>query len=152
MKIEGSFRVKAPTDRVWQYIRDPDQVAPCVPGCEKVEVTGPTTYAATVKVALGPIKTSFRVTVEVTTEEPPRFIASVTRGEEGGRASTLTAHNELRLEEVDPATTEVRYSSEVSIFGRLGKYGLGMMKKKAETIGADFARTFAARVEQGADA
>jgi carbon monoxide dehydrogenase subunit G len=43
--------------------------------------------------------------------------------------------------------TEVCYSSEVSVVGRLGKFGLGVMKKKAESLGRDFAATFKARVE-----
>jgi carbon monoxide dehydrogenase subunit G len=148
MKIEGSFRVQAPIDTVWRYITDPGEVAPCLPGCENVEVTGANTYRATIRVALGPIKTAFNVTVELTEQQPPHFAASVTRGEEGGKASTLTARNELRLRALDPGTTEVSYSSDVSLFGRLGKYGLGVMKKKAESLGQEFAQSFGARVTQ----
>jgi carbon monoxide dehydrogenase subunit G len=147
MKIEGSFRVAAPIETVWRHITDPDQVAPCLPGCDMVEVTGPNAYRATIRVALGPIKTSFNVYVELTEQQPPHFAASLTRGEEGGKASTLTAHNELRLRAVDGGATEVSYSSDVSLFGRLGKYGLGVMKKKAETLGREFAQAFSARVE-----
>ena len=68
-------------------------------------------------------------------------------GEEGGKASSLSAQSVLFLTEVDGGRTEVRYSSEASIFGRLGRYGLGMMKKKADAIGAEFAAAFAERVE-----
>jgi uncharacterized protein len=148
VKIEGSFNVRAPIERVWTLITDPDQVAPCLPGCEKVEVTGPNTYKASIKVALGPIKTTFDVIVELTEQQPPNFAASLTRGDEGGRASTLTARSELRLKAIDADNTEVSYSSDVSIFGRLGRYGLGMMKKKAEALGGDFAKAFGARAEQ----
>lgn len=152
MKIEDSFHVRAPIDKVWRFITDPDQVAPCLPGCEKVEVTGPNTYRASIRVALGPIKTTFQVNVELTEQQPPHFAASTTRGEEGGKASTLSARSELRLRAIDESSTEVHYSSDVSVFGRLGKYGLGMMKKRAETIGGEFAKAFSARVEQGAAA
>ena len=34
---------------------------------------------------------------------------------------------------------EVGHSGEVSVVGRLGKFGLGIMKKKAETLGREFA-------------
>ena len=147
MRVEDSFVVDAPIERVWAYITNPDEVAPCLPGCESVEVTGPKSYKASVKLAMGPIKTVFQVTVEVTAEEPPTFASSVTRGEEGGRASSLVAHNELRLATMADGKTEVRYASDVSIFGRLGKFGLGMMKKRAATTGSDFAKAFTARVE-----
>lgn len=148
VKIENSFNVRAPIDKVWQFITDPDQVAPCLPGCEKVEVTGPNTYRASIKVALGPIKTTFQVNVELVEQQPPTYAVSTTRGEEGGKASTLNARSELRLRAVDDNCTEVTYSSEVSVFGRLGKYGMGMMKKRAETLGGEFAKSFSARVEQ----
>ncbi len=150
MKIEDRFVVDAPLDQVWRLITDPDHVAPCVPGCESVEVTAPNAYRASIKVVMGPIKTTFNITVEVTGERPPTFWSSVTRGEEGGKASSLVAHSELNLRSIDVNSTEVRYVSEVSIFGRFGKFGLGMMKKRAESIGGEFAKAFAARVKQDA--
>ena len=48
---------------------------------------------------------------------------------------------------LDAATTEIAYSSEVSLVGRLGKFGLGIMKKKAKETGEAFARAFRARLE-----
>jgi hypothetical protein len=33
--------------------------------------------------------------------------------------------------------------------GRLGKFGLGVMKKKAESLGREFALAFKQKVEQG---
>ena len=149
MKIEETFSVAAPIDRVWQFITDPEQVAPCVPGCQSYEVLGPKEYKASVKVAVGPIKTTFNVTVELTTQDAPTFLASTTRGEEGSRASTVTAQNELRLVSTGDQSTEVSYLSEISVVGRLGKFGLGMMKKKAQQLGGEFGEQFRTRVEGG---
>ncbi len=147
MKIEESFTVQAPIDRVWEFITDPEQVGPCLPGCEEIEVLGPTTYKARIKVALGPIKTTFKVDVEVTEERPPEFAASVTRGEEGGKASRVSADSTLALKALDESQTEVTYASDVSVVGRLGKFGLGIMKKKAKSMGEEFAAKFRVRVE-----
>lgn len=149
MKIEETFVVAAPRQRVWDFITDPRQVGPCLPGCQGIEITGERTYKAAIKVAVGPIKTTFNVDVEWTEEDAPHFAASVTRGEEGGRASSVTAHNVLRLKAIDEAETEVFYSSDVSVVGRLGKFGLGIMKKKAKKLGGEFAQAFKARVEGG---
>ena len=146
MQIEDSFTVDAPLERVWSMITDPEVVGPCIPGCQKIEVTGPDTYKADIKVAVGPIKTTFTVTVEKTEERPPHFAASSTRGEEGGRASTLNATSTLSLSDVE-GKTEIAYASNVSVFGRLGKFGLGVMKKKARDLGQTFAETFREKVE-----
>ncbi|HEY8015143.1 MAG: CoxG family protein [Dongiales bacterium] len=148
MRLEGSFIVAAPQERVWTQITDAALMAGCIPGCESIEVVDAKTYRAIVKIQVGPISARFSLIVEVTEETPPWRVISVTRGEEGTRASIVSAENELELLSQDSATTEVRYVSEVSVTGRLGKFGLGVMKKKAQSIGEEFVGNFRAKVEQ----
>lgn len=148
MKIEDSFTVAMPIAEVWTAIIDPNVVGPCIPGCKAIEVLAPDKYRAEVVVAFGPIKTTFNVVVEVSEMVAPERVVSVTRGEEGTRASLLTANNLLSLRALDDRTTEVAYSSEVSLVGRLGKFGLGIMKKRAKETGDAFAQAFRSRLEQ----
>ena len=149
MKLEGSFIVNASRDHVWAAITDPARIAPCIPGCESIEIAGRGRYRARVGIAVGPIKAAFNLEVEVTEETPPSFAASTTRGEEGTRASVLTAHNERHLTALEDGATEVRYVSDISIVGRLGRFGLGVMKKKAAALGDTFAEAFVAHIERG---
>lgn len=147
MKIEETFQVDAPVERVWQFITDPNEVGPCVPGCQGIEITSPNTYKTKIKISVGPISASFSLDVEKTEEQPPHFAASISRGEEGGRASTVTAHSILRLSANDAGGTDVYYASEFSVVGRLGKFGMGIMAKKAKSLGMEFAQAFRQRVE-----
>ena len=147
MLIEDKFVVRAPRVEVWRFIVDPKRMLPCIPGCESIEQASPTQYRAVVKIEVGPIKTRFNLDVTVDAEHPPGLILSTTRGEEGTRASTLSAKNRLELAALDERTTEVSYSSEVSVVGRLGRFGLGMMKKKAQALGTAFADSMRARLE-----
>lgn len=149
MRIEGSFTVAAPCERVFAEITNPALMAGCIPGCEAIEVIDGKTYRARILVEVGPIKARFNLVVEVTEEEAPVRVASVTRGEEGTRASVISSNNELLLAPAEGGT-EVKYVSEVSVTGRLGKFGLGMMKKKAEQLGAKFAETFRGKIEAAA--
>lgn len=149
MRIEGSFTVAAPPERVFAEITNPALMAGCIPGCEAIEVIDGKTYRARILVEVGPIKARFNLVVEVTEELPPARVVSVTRGEEGTRASVISSKNELLLAPSDGGT-EVKYVSEVSVTGRLGKFGLGMMKKKAEQLGAKFAETFRGKIEAAA--
>ena len=148
MRIEDRFVVAAPRQRVWEAIKDPAVVAPCIPGCQGVEVISPTHYRAKIRVQLGPIKADFNVDVEIVAETPPEEVRSRTRGEEGSRASSLSAENTLRLTALGESQTEVFYASEAAVVGRLGKFGLGVMRKKAESLGRDFAQAFRQKVEQ----
>jgi uncharacterized protein len=140
MHIEDRFVVPAPVALVWQAITDPSLVASCVPGCETVEILSPTAYRATVRVEIGPIKARFNLTVEVKEQIPCAEIKSVTRGEEGTKASIVAAENIVQLAATQDGNTEIRYASEVTIAGRLGRFGFGIMQKKAKALGEDFAR------------
>jgi uncharacterized protein len=148
MHVEDRFSVGAPKDMVWRAIRDPAVVAPCVPGCDGVEVISPTLYKALVRLQIGPIKAQFNIDVEITSEIELEEIHSRSRGEEGGRASFVSAESVLKLIALSEDETEVFYSAEVSVVGRLGKFGLGMMKKKVEATGRDFAAAFKQRIER----
>lgn len=148
MKLGGTFAVHAPRAVVWDRIRNPVLMGECIPGCEAIEQLDATSYRAVVGVKLGPIKARFNLVVEVTREEPPSLVQSRTRGEEGTRASVISSENLLVLTEAGPAETQIDYSAEVSVTGRLGKYGLGIMQKKAEALSLVFVDAFRRRVEQ----
>tara|TARA_Y100000588_G_C13742462_1_gene706192 strand:- start:7 stop:453 length:447 start_codon:yes stop_codon:yes gene_type:complete len=147
MKIEEKFVVSAPIERVWEFITAPEDVAACIPGCEGVETIGEDQYKAAIKVGVGPIKTTFKVDVDAVEQQPPTFAKYATRGEEGGRASRISAESTLALTKLNDVDTEVAYTSDVSIVGRLGKFGLGVMKKKAKQIGEEFAKNIAEKLE-----
>ena len=147
MKIEERFIIPAPIDRVWAFVRNPDRVAPCIPGCEHVEAVSDTSYRSTIAVTLGPIKARFIVVVQITDERPPTRLTCVTKGEEGSRASVINANSELVLIELNPRETEVHCTSELSIVGRLGKFGLGIMKKRATQLAGEFAAAMRERMQ-----
>ena len=147
MKFEDSFVVAASPANVWRAITDPGVIASCLPGCEDIEALSPTSYRAGIRVEVGPIKATFRVEVELTDQDMPNFVRCITKGEEGTRASMLQATSELTLRDIDGPSTEVAYDSDVSVTGRLGKFGLGVMKKKAESLGRTFADNFRVQVE-----
>jgi hypothetical protein len=139
MKIEKSFQIDAPQDQVWEFLSSPERVGECFPGCEAVTALGGNKYTAAIKVEVGPIKTVFNVDFEENEKRPPEFLAYTSQGEESHKASRLKAVSTLSLSPVDESRTQVVYTSELSIVGRLGKFGAGMMKKKADVLGDEFA-------------
>ena len=119
------------------HLFDARLMASCLPGCESLEESGEDRYRAVVAVALAGVKARFDLQVEVT-ERLADGVRATTRGEEGGNASTLQATSEVRLTP-DAGGTHVDYRSEVAVTGRLGRFALGMMKKKAQNLGDEFA-------------
>lgn len=147
MKIEKTFTVDAPQEQVWAFITDAERIAPCIPGCEGAKEIAPGRYHAAINVKVGPIRTTFEVEIEQTEDRPPEFAAYVTKGEEGSRASRISATSHLMLRSAAPNRTEVTYSSDINIVGRLGKFGSGMMQKIADGIGDAFVAELKARME-----
>jgi uncharacterized protein len=146
MRIDERFLIEAPIDAVWAFVRNPQTVAPCIPGCEAVDLISDKQYRSTIGVALGPIKARFNVVVEITEEIAPDRLVCVTKGEEGGKASMITATTEIKFA-AQGSGTEITCASEVSIVGRLGKFGLGIMKKRAAQLAAEFAAAVQQRMQ-----
>lgn len=142
MRIDGRFALDAPRAQVFAAITDPALMAGCIPGCESIAPLDARRYRAVVAVGVGSIHARFNLVVELTDERPPELVLSRTRGEEGSNASMIAADNSVRLVALDDTHTEVEYASEVSVTGRLGKFALGVMKKKVEALGAEFALRF----------
>jgi uncharacterized protein len=137
MLIDGQFTVDAPPEVLLQHLFDVRLMASCLPGCETIEPIDDNTYRAVILMAMAGIKARFDMQVEITRRDAHNVWAT-TRGEEGGRASTLQADSQITLAADGPGTL-VSYHSDVSITGRLGRFALGMMKKKAQNLGDEFA-------------
>ena len=46
MKFSGTVDINAPRERVWAFLMDPDQVGPCGPGVETIEIVDETHFKA----------------------------------------------------------------------------------------------------------
>jgi carbon monoxide dehydrogenase subunit G len=136
--VEGTFELLVPRAVLYQRLLDARLLAQCIPGCEALERLDEARYKAGVAFTLAGIKARFDLIVELTQQDPPGRIVCVTRGEEGSLASQLSAESEITLHELAPLSTRVQYVSEVSITGPLGRFGLGVMKKKAQAMGDEF--------------
>lgn len=144
MLIDGQFTVAAPPQALMRHLFDARLMAECLPGCESLEALDADRYRAVVGVALAGVKARFELNVEVVRREALAVWAT-TRGEEGGNASQLQAENRITLEPVAQGTL-LKYESEVSVTGRLGRFALGMMKKKAQALGDEFAQNLQSRL------
>jgi carbon monoxide dehydrogenase subunit G len=137
MQIDGQFPVAAPPHVLMKHLFDARLMASSLPGCESLERLDEERYRAVLAVALAGVKARFDLQVQVTKRDELN-VWTVTRGEEGGQASTLQADSQVSLAPT-PEGTLVSYRSEVAVTGRLGRFALGMMKKKAQSLGDEFA-------------
>ena len=59
MQMSDSQRIPASKQKVWAALNNPDILKQCIPGCQSLEMTGPTEMTATVVLKVGPVKATF---------------------------------------------------------------------------------------------
>lgn len=150
MLVEEKFRVKAPIQKVWEFMLDPEKIGPCVPGCEKIEVVGENVYESSVKVKVGLISLTMKSKTTVTEADPPRHLKSVTEGRDALKAGTFHQESMVDLTEISENKVEVSYSANTRVVGKLATFGEKIMRVTAKKLGEQFARNIQARLERPA--
>ncbi len=138
--FEESFRIPAPRERVWEFLQDYAQVAPCVPGCEEVVAHDADNFTARIRVKVGPISTNQVVRLTVTERVPPERLSSIGKGEDSKLASRVTVKGTLWLDAGNgDVATDVRCQVEVQLTGRLATLGEHIMRAKTREMVGIFA-------------
>ena len=65
LKIEKTFQVPQPTEKVWAILSDPRKVATCVPGAQITGHVDQKTYQGTISVKVGPSVTNYKGDVQI---------------------------------------------------------------------------------------
>lgn len=120
MKVEGTYTVAAPRQRVWELLNDPDVLARVTPGVKHLDPLGNDTYKATIEIGVGPVKGSYDGQVSIADRVPPERMTLKVEG--GGKPGTIRATGELRLEE-QGGNTVVAYSGDAQVTGLIASVG-----------------------------
>lgn len=139
MIIEQEFTVDAPREQVAALLTDIDRVSRCVPGVEGVTAVGEDTYEAVLKAKLGPISAAFNGSLHLDTSAAPQRLSASGQGRDQRSGSDAKVEFSADLEERDGAT-HVRTRADVTIRGRLGQFGTGVINSTARELVAEFAR------------
>jgi len=146
--IAERFEVAAAPEAVWAFLLDPARLAPCIPGCEGLEVVDAHTYRVRLTVKVGFLATTQDVRMTVIEAEPPRRLVAEGRGEDARLGSQVDVRSTLELTPAGAgATTTVSYRSEVRVLGRLGSVGDAVMRAKARELAGRFAERVRAAFE-----
>jgi uncharacterized protein len=147
MIFEGVFQVSAPRQQVWDFLLDIKRVSECVPGAEDVREESDGQYSLVVKSKVAFLTASVKLRVSILEADPPSILKSVFQGADSRLGSTMKQSNIMELVELGPATTEVRYRSDVSFMGKLGTLGRPLIQAKANQLMKEFSLTVRSRIE-----
>lgn len=138
MIIEGHLTLKAPIQKLWDTLLDPETLRECVPGAEKIERIDERTYDCTVKQKVGPISVRFKFKNILTKMEPPTHLEMEGEGEDIGKAGRFVQRTSIDLKENAAGEVEVSYRCKANIVGKLAMFGDRIMKAKAKKVEREF--------------
>ena len=142
MKLEQSFEVAAPLDRVWAALIDVERVAPCLPGAAVTGRNDDGSYNGTFKVKIGP--TSAAYTGKLAMEDVDESAHTATmdaqgtdkRGQGGAKATIVST-----VADAGNGATRVEVVTDYHITGRLARFGRGgMIEDISNRLLGDFAK------------
>ncbi len=138
MLIEGKFTLKAPIQKVWDFLLEPGTLVSCIPGAEKMVAIDDKTWEGTIKQKVGPISVKLHFTQTFAEVEPPKHLKAIGRGSALGGLGTFTQESIVNLTEVAKDEVEVSYKANVSLVGRLSTFGERIMRAKVDSTSAEF--------------
>lgn len=150
MDIEKSLSVTAPIRRVWEVLLDPALMAGCVPGVQSVDVVSDVDYVAELNVKISFISARFKVRTHMIEARAPSYLRCEGSGDDTSVASSVKFGAELFLTERD-SETDLTVKASADVFGRLGSFGLAVMKTKVDRMWEEFGANLSA-VLRGAQA
>jgi carbon monoxide dehydrogenase subunit G len=129
MDLSASYTFAAPAAEVWNLLIDPQVVAACLPGCDRLEPLGEDRYRAELTLAVAAVSGQYTGTVAILDKRPPHSYRLVVEG--SGKAGFAKGEATVELMEENQTTTvNVTGQSQVGgLIARVGQRLLGAVSK-----------------------
>jgi carbon monoxide dehydrogenase subunit G len=145
MDMNGSERIEAPVQAIWQALNDPDILRQSIPGCEALEKTSDTEMTATVALKVGPVKARFQGTVQLQNLDPPHSYTISGEGK-GGIVGFAKGGADVALAEDGPDATLLTYVVKAEVGGKIAQLGSRLIDSTAKKLATQFFADFTQKV------
>ena len=148
LRIEKTFQVKEPLDKVWSFLSDPRKVAVCVPGAQITEQVDEKTYKGAISVKVGPSVTDYKGEVTIVRLDPQNHeIEILGKGQDVRGRGSASMKMTGKLRALDDGGTEVTSISELNVVGILAQMGSRVITEVSNIMFAEFTRNFQTQLE-----
>jgi hypothetical protein len=147
LQFQKEVEIRAPREKVWQFIWDVDRFIACVPGCKDAKtIEAGKRYAATMTEKVGPFKVEFPTTIEVLEREELTHIKAQAAGADNKIGSRMKIDLDVSLR-AQGDNTLLSFVAGVDILGKLAALGHGIIKRKADQVLDEFAQSVKKKLE-----
>ena len=147
VKIEKTFHVQEPVEKVWAFLSDPRKVVTCVPGAQITEQVDERNYKGAISVKVGPSVTDFKGAVEIVRLDPDAHeIEILGKGQDVRGKGSASMKMTGKLRAVDNGT-EVISISELNVVGILAQMGGRMINEVSNIMFEQFTDCFRKKLQ-----
>lgn len=141
MKLESSRQLPVSQEQAWQALNDLEVLKRCIPGCESLVQNSEGALEAVVVMRIGPVGARFGGKVTLEDVKAPSSYRLVFAGQ-GGAAGFAKGEARVELIPLGPSATELRYTSEAAVGGKLAQVGSRLIESSAKKLAEEFFTRF----------
>ncbi len=145
MELNGSTVITQPKEIVWAALNDETILQQCITGCEAMQRVDANSMSARLAIKLGPVRAKFNGQVSMSNVRPLEGYTLAFEGS-GGAAGFAKGSSNVELTSVAEGT-QVSYTVNASIGGKLGQIGGRMIDAAAKAMADDFFAAFGKALE-----
>jgi carbon monoxide dehydrogenase subunit G len=146
MQLKGDVSIRAPRKKVWDFLTDPNQIATCAPGVEKIETLEPNKrYRGIASIGLGAVKARFTGEIEILELEEPNRAKLKAHGTASGSAAD--AISEMLLSDGPEGSTLVHWTADINVSGQLASLASRLMLPVSKKLSDLFYEEVRRRIE-----
>jgi uncharacterized protein len=125
VKIAGTHTLPVDQQRAYETLQDPEILARCMPGCDRLELIGEDTYAMRMKMLIASISGLFEGQIRIADKNPPDSFRLIVEGK--GKIGFMNGSGLLTLAPNGSGTTAVQYDGDVHVGGTIASVGQRLM-------------------------
>ncbi len=149
IRIEKTFQVREPIEKVWEFLSNPRKVVTCVPGAQITQTIDERTYKGAISVKVGPSVTDYKGEVHIERlDAASHEIELVGKGQDVRGKGSASMKMTGRLRALPDGATEVVGASEVNVVGVLAQFGSRMINDVSDLLFEEFTKTFRQQLQQ----
>ena len=133
MILEGSVKIKAPIDKLYDFVMKPESIMGCLPGAEPPTIIDDKSYTGIMKQKVGIFGVKMKYTMRLISTERPTSMSYEGEGEDVTKLGRFSMKMTVKLTQVGDEV-EIAYTVDVSIVGKLAMFGDRIMRQKTKDI------------------
>lgn len=143
MKLQASYTLPVPRQRLWDLLVTPEDLQQCLPGCERLTRVAADTYEAALTIGAAAVKGTYTGRLQILDQEPPSRCRLQVEG--SGSPGFVRGEALVRLSE-DPSGTAFSIDAEVQVGGLIASVGQRMLAGVGRMLLGEFIKRIEAHL------